>query len=153
MSANHRPFARSRRAHRLLVRWPALVIGVLVLLLAQVNRDRGELRRLFLVAFLIDDQLGRAAAIIATVAKAEPQTADGKLVRTRVAQWDGTTPVDSLGAAAGEAVADESGRTHGGEAPGGLKGHPTGSVLLPATVKGIIGRDPQPQSARFFGGG
>ena len=37
MSANHRPFARSRRAHRLLVRWPALVIGVLVLLLAQVG--------------------------------------------------------------------------------------------------------------------
>src|SRR2546427_13014618 len=37
MSANHRPFARSRRAHHLLVRWPALVIGVLVLLLAQVG--------------------------------------------------------------------------------------------------------------------
>src|SRR5256712_7161263 len=37
MSANHRSFARSRLVHRLLVRGPALVIGALVLLLAQVG--------------------------------------------------------------------------------------------------------------------
>src|SRR3989442_1937043 len=36
MSANHRSFARSRLARRLLVRGPALVIGALALLLAQV---------------------------------------------------------------------------------------------------------------------
>src|SRR3989449_6201179 len=37
MSANHRSFARSRLARRLLVRGPALVIGALVVLLAQVG--------------------------------------------------------------------------------------------------------------------
>src|SRR3990172_197048 len=53
----------------------------------------------------LDDRLLRGDSVIAVAADAAPTTADGRIVRARVAQWDGTTPVDSLGAAAGEVFA------------------------------------------------
>jgi penicillin amidase len=53
----------------------------------------------------LDDQLLRAAPLVAAVADAKPATADGKAVRARVAQWDGSASLDSLGAAAGESLA------------------------------------------------
>jgi len=56
-------------------------------------------------AMQLDDRLLRADPLIAAVADAAPATADGRIVRARVAQWDGSTPVDSLGAAAGEVFA------------------------------------------------
>lgn len=53
----------------------------------------------------LDDRLLRAAPLIAAVADATPATADGKAVRARMARWDGTASLDSLGAAAAEGVA------------------------------------------------
>jgi penicillin amidase len=52
----------------------------------------------------LDDQLGRTSAIVKAVADAQAATADGKLIRTRVASWDGSSEADSLAAAAGEVL-------------------------------------------------
>ena len=53
----------------------------------------------------LDDRLLRAAPLVAAVGEADPDTADGRLVRDRVARWDGTAGAGSSGTAAAEVLA------------------------------------------------
>lgn len=53
----------------------------------------------------LDDRLLRADPLIEAAGAVKAATPDGEIVRRRVAGWDGTTPADSLGAAAGEVFA------------------------------------------------
>jgi penicillin amidase len=75
---------------------------------ARISELVGQKERLSptdLQAIQLDDRLLRSVPLVSAMTLADPATADGRLVRDRVARWDGAAGVDSPGAAAGEVLA------------------------------------------------